>query len=257
MNWNEILSSIGARRSSWKLLSKELSGINNRLRAGKDISEEELIKIKTTWTSESPFIDSEGLPFVLYIGDQNFHSLRGYTNPKFHVCWCSTLSSMQNKGRFARYRAKYDIDDDFFDVYRPGGDRRIKLEVCKNCLREMNINSYANRNYLEKDKIYHGFEMVDFFGEFGKQRLPGPTHQHVSMSYPDNWSDISRKRRKELSYTCQRCGKKCKDGNGDLHVHHKNGVKGDTRNRNLEVLCKECHIKEHPHMRGLKKNVDI
>ena len=69
--------------------------------------------------------------------------------------------------------------------------------------------------------------------------------------YPDNWDEIRRNVYKRDDYTCQRCGEKGGPyGNEVLNCAHIiSKSKGGTDDySNLETVCEECHIEEHPHM---------
>lgn len=65
--------------------------------------------------------------------------------------------------------------------------------------------------------------------------------------YPDDWNEISRRLKEKYNYTCQECHRKFFDCKSLLHVHHKNGLKNDCRESNLEVLCYDCHQAKHNH----------
>lgn len=71
-----------------------------------------------------------------------------------------------------------------------------------------------------------------------------------SFRYPKNWRHISREFRIKHGYKCAICGVCC--GNHGTHkalldVHHKNGVRGDCEESNLQCLCKFHHSKQHYH----------
>lgn len=58
----------------------------------------------------------------------------------------------------------------------------------------------------------------------------------------DWWRDLSRKKRKKVG-KCERCG-----SHKQLQSHHRRYPDHwfDTREEDLEVLCRECHRLEHP-----------
>lgn len=65
-------------------------------------------------------------------------------------------------------------------------------------------------------------------------------------SYPENWDEIRRRVYFRDNYTCQRCG-----ATGvRLHCAHIISLsKGGTNDySNLETVCEDCHIAEHPHL---------
>ena len=67
----------------------------------------------------------------------------------------------------------------------------------------------------------------------------------------DVWSEISTTLRESSHWRCSECSVYLGDNQGLLHVHHKNGNKGDNRKGNLAVLCKECHSNQpnHAHLK--------
>ena len=61
--------------------------------------------------------------------------------------------------------------------------------------------------------------------------------------YPDNWSEIAIKRKKEEKYCCERCKHPDDRESGHvLTVHHLDGNKSNNKKWNLAVLCQRCHL---------------
>jgi len=256
--WSEIINSlnrsaelIGADRTNWKLLSKELLDIKRKLEAGDPITREELLKLRENWKSDRPFIDSDGNYFVLYIDDQSVSSWWGghRNDPKFHIAWCSTLDIMDRIGRRGRYKAKYDIENNEFKIYNGRRTTKKLLKVCKVCLKMLAYKGYTNFNGTNEAKIYYEFDMHNFFQEHNVSSMRGPTHQFHQPGYAKDWSIVSQRMKEQASYICG--ASDCKKLSTELHVHHINGVKSDNREDNLIVLCKDCHSKQplHGHMR--------
>src|SRR3989344_4592511 len=259
--WNAILTKIDAPLSSWQSLTKELSAAKKEFTSGKGISWSSVQELRETWRSTSPFIDSDGRPFVLYIYDQagaNYRhnwgrygrSSSGAREYKFHFCWCQALETMSTIGRRGRYKAKHDVDNDTFVVNRGSAyDEKIQMRVCRFCLSQMSYQGYTYNDTQEnKDRIYNAFKIGQFFEEnVPLFNLLRPSHPHHTGRYPDNWVEISRTIKAQRGYKCEECG----THQGEFHVHHVNGVKDDCRPSNLKVLCKTCHMKQpmHEHMR--------
>lgn len=256
--WDNILAQINAPKSGWRLLSRELLNTTKEFESGNGVTQEEVRKLRETWQSDRPFVDASGHPFVLFIYDQSlayrsgyYHSSNQHSSYKFHFSWCSTLEAMDSGGRRARYKAKHDVDNNIFSVHRGerNKDEKIPMEVCINCLKNMNYESYTSV-YSQRGSIYKNFNIAVFFAKYGPQNLKNPTHQYHAGGYTEDWSTISSRLKEKKNYTCEKCGHKKP---GRLDVHHKNGVKSDNSLANLMVLCLDCHTNEpfHAHMRNL------
>jgi 5-methylcytosine-specific restriction endonuclease McrA len=72
-------------------------------------------------------------------------------------------------------------------------------------------------------------------------------------NYPEDWQELKHQVLVRDGYRCANCG-----GTGEMHVHHivplANG--GSNQLTNLKALCKDCHQRIHPHMKGGVKDFD-
>lgn len=58
----------------------------------------------------------------------------------------------------------------------------------------------------------------------------------------DHWRMVRKLKLKQAGYKCQKCGA----SNTVLHVHHRTYEnRGNEDLRDLVVLCKQCHDREH------------
>lgn len=211
----------------------------------------------------------KGVKVLLYIRDQTNPYLQNvdlsqYTSKyKFHIAYCSTLESMYQQGKYEKYVVSTRNDGFFLVRLSNGHDVATstqELKVCKNCLKRLNYKNYNNVTYPEQRRIYENFALEEFFSvKDGNYRflgtLPRKTDKNAPVNeYTDDWAKISNMHRQRVNWKCERCGKDCSRNHGDLHVHHKDGIKSNNQVWNLEALCTVCHTKEHPHMKGLQKS---
>jgi hypothetical protein len=253
--WAQIREKIGASRSTWVLLSKELEKARSDFVKGEGIDGTKVKELRKTWISDRPLIDADGNPFVLFIYDQagqNYRPRRRHHNHgsreyKYHFTWCKTLESMTQAGRRARYKAKYDLDNNVFTVNRGRvHDEQQELNVCKYCLSTFNYEGYSDAPPWHREEIYEAFDPAIFFSNHLPQNLIRPSHPFHTGRYPRNWREISLRIKAERGNRCEECG-----STKFLQVHHINGVKDNIDPRNLKVLCYFHHSKQpyHTHMR--------
>lgn len=239
---------IGATSSSWKIHSSRLQQIAGKFNDGGSVSKGELKELRKIWVSNTPFIDEKGKPFVMYIQDHSHMSRYGGSDyRKFHVAWCRTLDRMEQGGRYDRYHKKNDIENPAFAItFDRNSSAKKELRVCKNCLSFMATEESDTRFTVDT------FSMPEFFAKYTNRNLKQPTRRTgVSDYYPEDWGARSRRIREEANWICEDCGKSFVNDKGKLHVHHKNGVPGEVRRSNLEVVCENCHANKfaHGHMR--------
>ena len=190
----------------------------------------------------------KGRRVILYIRDQVQYDDK-IGDYKFHLIDCATLKAMRKQNRYNKYVVSTSTTGKF-SVNRIINNRSVEsveeLHVCKHCLKQLKRRGY---NFA-----YENFSIEEFFrimnednsGNFTilplENDLTAPTNV-----YPEDWAEISRRLKKKYNYTCQECGRNFSDCKFWLHVHHKNGLKNDCRESNLEVLCYDCHQAKHNH----------
>ena len=194
---------------------------------------------------------------ILYIRDiSNYNENKEL--PKFHISNCKTLQEMKSKGRQLRYVVT-TRDDGLFNVITINGTSHSEneeiLNVCKNCLSELNWPEFKHLDKTSKDTFVKEFIIKDFFNVFykkyDKELLSGKGFYSDRTAplnkYPNNWNELSKKTKEERGNRCEECSASTMP----LDTHHIDGNKFNNNNENLKVLCRNCHQKQpyHSHMR--------
>ena len=220
-------------------LNQQLRGIGGLLAIG---------NTQITLHIEEPWQDKESLSQILA------------TNPKYHVSDCKTLEKMRDGGRFDRYVTSNKNDGNFtvvpYDHETRNRDKKMRasLQPCRNCLSKINYNGYVNSSKLKQDEIVKNSDLENFFAEFSAtfRSLPRYNEEtYPSGGYPNNWSQITNAKREQNEWKCSCCKVDLYKNKHLLHTHHKDGVGGNVRDKNLVVLCLLCHSTQpfHAHMR--------
>ena len=86
---------------------------------------------------------------IVYIRDVAQYN-NSYELPKFHLAVCNTLTKMMAEGRYKKRYVVATRDDGLFRLHRIKNERMSisdeKLNVCKNCLTELNYKGFARLN---------------------------------------------------------------------------------------------------------------
>lgn len=150
--------------------------------------------------------------------------------PKFHIRKCAAVK----EHGVADYVASNTKTVTVQNRNRYKGERsyRLRLSICGRCRREINNPPETTEEFY--DRLRKRFQTQQEGREEIKTDLNG---------YPLDWNQISRKYRETVNYTCEnpKCGIKLDNDWRFMHTHHKNGIKKDIRDENLECLCILCH----------------
>ena len=211
-------------------------------------------------SSQDGLLSYEGRQILLYIQDHGSNIENALSNPsangrRFHVADCRTLHQMRDQGRFDRYRITNNLGGQFFITGTSWSTRQhhegyAKLDVCQNCLKHLNYKGAAHANALNLVRRFNVREFFSTYGSFFKYLPALEAGQSKDDVYSDDWPLVSGRLKADRDFTCEACGVELSGHKALLHVHHKNGVKGDNRPGNLEVLCASCHREQpaHGHM---------
>ncbi len=150
--------------------------------------------------------------------------------PKFHVCKCTAI---ENFGRDAYRFANAEP----VKVYSRNACKEVEvkgMELCDYC-RNMLMNEEAKR-------VSNSTGFVEILKETGDVEKPAEYNVDI-FGYVKNWEEISLNYRIKRNFTCERCGTHVEDGfdRSFMQTHHKNGIKTDNQEGNLECLCIKCH----------------
>jgi hypothetical protein len=210
--------------------------------------------------SAQGLLSIKGRQVILFISDHGHRIDDALENPstgkKFHVFDCKTIKEMKAKNRIERYHVTNSNSGDFpiFGTTKYGAFKKgeARLQICKNCINELNYKNSAQLSVDERNRIVTGFNFSEFFSTYSSlfKHHPKPKGQSNEFGYSKDWDAITAREKANAKFTCQGCHVNLESNKRLLHTHHINGVKHDNSATNLICLCADCHRKEpfHGHM---------
>lgn len=214
-------------------------------------------------------LEYKGRKVVVYIRDQ-YRSRDSDPEDlyRFHVADCTTLRTMKQQNRYARYvaasrrdgRFKVNLLGGFGNAPREERAENIerRLYICKHCLERLNYRAYRRRPRFERDNIWRTFLLTEYFEKYDSEISDVPEHTEISdppNEYAPDQNQISRDYRARAGWTCQACFINLRERPEFLDVHHRNGRRNDNTDENLVALCVSCHTEEpqHQHMESMPR----
>lgn len=225
-----------------------------RLKTGVDV------KIDEVLPHHDGTLAYNGYRVLLYIRD--IHAIAGQADmPKYHFAYCRALEKMRKHARMNKYVVA-NGDSGEFQVNVMDSEiktQTVKLNVCQNCLDTIHWKGFdlLKMERPSRLKLVSEFTLTEFFNAYPRDLISvKPLHTSDTAplnDYSKNWPTISKNIKMARGFQCQNCNTILKQSDSKyLHVHHRNGLKYDNSESNLDVLCIACHAEQplHGHMKA-------
>lgn len=232
------------------------------------------------FSTPNRYIIYKNRPMLVYIRDQYLRAEQYRANnfSKFHLCFCNQLRKKQKKGKYKdRYVITYrtsgsflvniwerdrDYNGRFYEIEVEKGVFK-KLNVCQDCLRELNwenFQSYCGNNpddlrigttYYDmkaRSRIVKSFSIEKFLRKVKRDLFEGTEQLNTAIGAFENvYGDLTPEQKEKIKLSrgcvCEKCGKTFPLN--QLEIHHKSSGRFNNSAENLAVVCKRCHDEEH------------
>lgn len=181
---------------------------------------------------------------VIHIVDISSYWHKDWPPPKFHIYKCEQIEKMEKNKKKHRYKISGRKDGTFFLIKK---DKKgyEPLKICSYCLRDYN-------NDYESNKTKQTFKIKDYLDKNFIKKEVFKTKMDLDIctvpnQYSSCWPEISRKRKEQENYRCEKCHEDLSKNRKFLHTHHIDSNKRNNIKENLKVLCIKCHAEEPDH----------
>jgi hypothetical protein len=229
--WLELLSSVGVTQEenftsppSFFQESLENHQKNNIEKIHQEYSIKDLIK------DDNYLLSHERSPVFAYI--RRFK--KGDTKA-VHFTYCNKIKELpkaklyctnDSSGKF-----EVDLEDKKGNITKI---ERMELKPCEFCIGlYYGLSNYAYKD--ERKKIKDSFDYKKVYSELGKTLQQDAWVSQLYEFTDKSWTEISREKRKESNWTCEKCHLELTEKHSKyLHAHHRNHNRNFNHDINLE-----------------------
>ena len=176
------------------------------------------------------------------------YRMEEFGKPRYHIRKCEVIQSFIAQGAFNReYRMANTDEVKVINVNNRNVEESVSaLPLCRYCQAIVLEESRRNQTAADFNHFQGSLSNADssVYSELLREGEDEAKEVWVDINgYTDDWPAISFAYRKKHNFTCERCGVKMESPMDYrfMQTHHRNGVKTNNNENNLECLCIECH----------------
>lgn len=189
----------------------------------------------------------DGRSTKVFLYKRRYH-LENYGKPRYHIRNCKVIQEFINSGSFKReYRMANTDEVKVINWDKRDREENVdRLPLCQFCMQVVLAEAAQRATAIDLNR-YQGFlsltDSTDYAQHLRKEAEEEKEVWVDKNGYTDDWPAISFAYRKKHNFTCERCGVSMESPMDYrfMQTHHRNGVKTNNNESNLECLCIECH----------------